>query len=69
MTPTRTTLTTYGIKCQGCASAARAALADLPGVETVAFDLPGKTATVTHDADVQRTHMARTLTQAGFPSE
>lgn len=69
MTQTQTTLSTHGIKCAGCASAARAALAKLPGVEAVEFDLPGKTVTVTHDDDVQRSDLARTLTQAGFPSE
>jgi copper chaperone CopZ len=69
VTQTRTTLTTHNIKCEGCATAARTALAKLPGVGAVEFDLPGKTATVTHDDDVQRTDLARTLAQAGFPSE
>lgn len=69
MTLTQTKLSTQGIKCQGCASAARAALAKLPGVGTVEFDLPGRTVTVTHDDGVHRSDLARALTWAGFPSE
>lgn len=59
MTQTRTTLGTHGIKCEGCAAAARAALADLPG----------KTVAVTHDDDLPRADIARALIGAGFPSE
>jgi copper chaperone CopZ len=69
MTQTKTTLKTQGIKCEGCATAARSAVEKLPGVTQVQFDLPGKTATVTHDTVVDRTEVARALTQAGFPAE
>ncbi|MBL8867869.1 MAG: heavy-metal-associated domain-containing protein [Gemmataceae bacterium] len=65
----QTTLNTHGIKCEGCAAAARIAVEKLPGVETIQFDLPGKTVTVTHDDTVVRTDVARALSQAGYPSE
>jgi copper chaperone CopZ len=66
---TRTTLNTHGIKCQGCAVAARIAVEKLPGVETIEFDLPGKTVTITHDDAMARADIARAFSQAGFPSE
>lgn len=69
MDQTKTTLNTHGIKCQGCASAARAAVEKLPGVKQVEFDLPKKTVTVTHGDEVGRADVERALTQAGFPSE
>ncbi len=65
----QTTLNTHGIKCEGCAAAARTAVEKLPGIETIQFDLPGKTVTVTHDDAVERADVARVLSQAGFPAE
>lgn len=69
MTESTTTLTTNGIKCQGCATAARAAVDKLPGVKRVEFDIEQKTATVTHDQWADRKGLAEALTKAGFPSE
>ena len=69
MEQTTTTLKTHGIKCQGCATAARAAVEMVPGVKGAEFDLPGKTATVIHDQATSRNAVAEALTKAGFPAE
>jgi copper chaperone CopZ len=69
MNETKTTLSTHGIKCQGCASAARSAVEQIPGVQRVDVDLPGKTMTVTHGPEADRITLARALSRAGFPSE
>jgi copper chaperone CopZ len=68
MNQIKTTLNTHDIKCHGCASAARAALAKLPGVQQIDVDLPGQTVTVTHDQQINRADVAGALTAAGFPS-
>lgn len=62
------TLTTQGMKCQGCVSAAKAALAILPGIHKVEIDLAEKLVTVEHDASVKKSDVAQVLNQAGFPS-
>jgi copper chaperone CopZ len=68
MEPTKTTLNAHGIKCQGCATAAKAAVDKLPGVKNVEVDVPGKTVTVTHDQWTDRDALARALSTAGFPA-
>ncbi len=69
METTTTTLTASGIKCQGCAGAAKAAVEKLPGVTAVEVDVPGKTVTVTHAPDTRRESLADVLTKAGFPAK
>ena len=69
MNPIQTTLKASDIKCEGCATAARAALAQVPGVRGATVDLPGQTVAVTHDPETPRTALAAALTRAGFPAE
>ena len=69
MDPVQTTLKARDIKCEGCAAAARAALAKVPGVRGTAVDVPGQTVTVTHDPGTPRTELSSALTRAGFPAE
>lgn len=63
-----TTLNASDIKCQGCAAGARAAVRQVPGVESAAVDLAAQTVTVTHQPGVPRDALAAALTKAGFPA-
>ena len=69
MQTTKTTLNAAGIRCQGCATSAKAAVGKLPGVEKGEVDVPGKTVTVTHTPDTPRGAIANALTAAGFPAD
>lgn len=69
MEPKNTTLTASGIVCQGCATAAKAAVGKLPGVRNAEVDVAAKTVTVTHDEWTDRAALAEALTEAGFPAE
>ena len=64
-----TTLKASDIKCQGCATSARAAVRQVPGVEDAAVDLAAQTVTVQHGPDVPREALSAALTKAGFPAK
>jgi len=47
----KTVLQVHGMSCQHCVKAVQNAVSALPGVDSVAVNLAGKTATVTYDPD------------------
>ena len=65
----QTTLTAHDIRCEGCATAARAALQTVPGVRAATVNLPEQTVSVSHEPGVARRALAEALTRAGFPAE
>ena len=69
MNTTQTTLKASDIRCEGCATAARAAVRQVPGVQAAAVNLPDQTVTVTHASETRRADLAAALTRAGFPAE
>ena len=69
MKPAQTTLNARDIRCEGCATAARAAVTAVPGVLAATVNLPDQTVTVTHTPGTPRTDLAAALTKAGFPAE
>ena len=69
MNTTQTTLKASDIRCEGCATAARAAVRQVPGVQAAAVNLPDQTVTVTHAPDTRRADLAAALTKAGFPAQ
>lgn len=61
------TLPIQGMTCRGCAANVELALRGLPGVESVAVDLPAKLATVRFDpALTEPAHMAAAVAVAGY---
>ena len=69
MKPAQTVLNARDIRCEGCATAARAAVAAVPGVVAATVNLPDQTVTVSHVLGTPRTDLAAALTKAGFPAE
>ena len=69
MQPNTTTVKARDMRCHGCATAAAAAVRNVPGVSDVRVDLPNQTVTVTHAPGVARQALADSLTRAGFPAE
>ena len=64
-----TTLKASDIKCHGCATSAKAAVRQVPGVEDASVDLAAQTVTVKHGPNVPRDALAKALTRAGFPAK
>lgn len=69
METTHTTVHASDIKCQGCASTAKAAVRKVPGVEDASVDLASQTVTIKHGPGVEREALAKALTAAGFPAK
>jgi copper chaperone CopZ len=67
--PAPAEFTVAGMDCPKCSAAAQAALAKLPGVETVAVDLAGGGARLTTRAPVSRAAVARALGPLGFAAQ
>ena len=63
-----TTLNASDIRCHGCATSARAAVRQVPGVEDASVDLAAQTVIVKHGPNVPRDALATALTKAGFPA-
>lgn len=57
------------IECDGCASAIKRALGNVPGVSDVAVDVTAKTVTVTYEPPALQDTVAQALDRAGFPAE
>lgn len=55
-----------GVQCGGCIANAQEALANVPGVDHIDFDLAGTTVTVAGDADPER--VVQALAAAGYPA-
>lgn len=64
-----TTFVAPDIACGGCAASIQKALGQLPGIESVAVDVPTKTVTVqADDKAMSRERIAAALTEIGYPS-
>ena len=64
------TLSIRGMTCMGCVTSVQQAISNLPGVQTVAVDLPAKQAQVTYDpALVGLSQLADAVTEAGYTVE
>lgn len=61
-----TRFSVQGMKCNGCITRAREALAKVPGFKAADFDLDAGIAVIEGDADPQV--VAQTLTDAGYPA-
>jgi copper chaperone CopZ len=69
MKSAQSVLNARGIRCEGCATAVRTALAQVPGVLETTVNLPGQAVTVTHAPETPRSDLVAALTKAGFPAE
>jgi copper chaperone CopZ len=66
MTNTRTEFHVTGMKCDGCAANAKAAVEKVHGVIDAEFDYVSGTGVVNGEVDPQA--VCQALTQAGYPS-
>lgn len=64
----RTTVYAPDIECEGCANAIRRVVGGLAGVLEVRVDVPARTVSVSHEAEVSRETIVAALEQAGFPA-
>ena len=62
-----TTFVAPDIECDGCANSIKNALGKIPGVESVAVDVPTKAIYVTHAQEVSEATLVQKLDRAGFP--
>jgi copper chaperone CopZ len=69
MKPAQSVLNASGIQCEGCATAVRNALGQVPGVVETAVSVPEKKVTVTHAPETPRADLVAALAKAGFPAE
>lgn len=60
------TLSIAGMTCDNCARHVREALSEVPGVRSVAVDLPRGQATLEADAEPTRRTLAAALDEAGY---
>lgn len=63
----KTTFSTPGIVCDGCASTIKEAVGSVAGVSTVDVDIAAKTVAVTHDETTTRETLAEALERSGYP--
>ncbi len=66
MSETITEFFVQDMKCGGCASSAKKALAEVPGFVSAEFNLDAGTAKVVGDVDPQA--VCQTLAEAGYPA-
>jgi copper chaperone CopZ len=69
MKSAQSVLNASGIRCEGCATAVRKALGQVPGVVEAAVNVPEKKVTITHAPETPRADLVAALTKAGFPAE
>ncbi len=64
-----TTFIAPDIECAGCAASIQKALGRLPGIESVAVDVPTTAVTVQAAGEISRAQIAEALTDIGFPPQ
>jgi copper chaperone CopZ len=60
------TFRVHGMTCDHCRNAVTTEICSLPGVDSVAVDLPTGTVTVTATAPVNRSDIAAAVDEAGY---
>jgi copper chaperone len=66
---TTITYSVPNISCQHCVHTINTELAELPGVQTVATDLPTKTVKVSYDAPATPEKIEELLAEIDYPTE
>ena len=64
-----TTLSVTNMTCKSCVNRITRAVSGLAGVDSIAFDLPGRRVRIRHAPELLANSLVERLTQAGYPSE